>query len=185
MDDQEIIALYLGRNEQAVKETEKKYNAYCFRIAKNILSSQEDAEECVNDTWVTAWNKIPPTIPTSLKAFLGKLVRDLSLSRYRENHAKKRYHGMDAILEELEECIPADLDVQKNLERQELSEHINDWLSTLPREDRVLFVKRYYYGETVKSLAALQGCTENQMAQRMRKLRNNLKAVLTMRGYAE
>lgn len=182
MDDQEIIDLYLQRNEQAVKETESKYNSYCFRIANNILSISEDAEECVNDTWVSAWNKIPPIIPKSLKAFLSKLVRDISLSRYRENHAQKRYNGMEVMLDELEECIPSEFDVHQNLEQQELSDHINDWLGSLTREDRVLFVKRYYYGDSVKSLAKLQGCTENQMAQRMLKLRNNLKSFLLMKG---
>lgn len=182
MDDQEIIDLYMQRNELAVKETESKYNSYCFRIANNILSIPEDAEECVNDTWVSAWNKIPPIIPKSLKAFLSKLVRDISLSRYRENHAQKRYSGMEVMLDELEECIPSEFDVHQNLERQELSDHINDWLGGLKHEDRVLFVKRYYYGDSVKSLAKLQGCTENQMAQRMLKLRNNLKSFLFIKG---
>lgn len=185
MTDKEIIDLYLQRNEQAVKETESKYSAYCFRIANNILSIPEDAEECVNDTWISAWNKIPPVIPRSLKAFLGKLIRDISLSRYRENHAQKRYNGMEIILDELEECIPSEFDVQQNLERQELSDHINNWLDSLSHGDRVLFVKRYYYGDSVKSLAKLQGCTENQMAQRMLKLRNNLKSFLVAKGYPQ
>ena len=182
MDDQEIIDLYLQRNELAVKETESKYNSYCFRIANNILSIPEDAEECVNDTWVSAWNKIPPVIPKSLKAFLSKLVRDISLSRYREKHAQKRYNGMEVMLDELEECIPSEFDVHQNFEQQELSDLINDWLGSLTHEDRALFVKRYYYGDSVKSLAKLQGSTENQMAQRMLKLRNNLKSFLLMKG---
>lgn len=182
MDDQEIINLYLQRNEQAVKETESKYNSYCFHIANNILSIPEDAEECVNDTLASAWNKIPPIIPKSLKAFLSKLVRDISLSRYRKNHAYKRYNGMEVMFDELEECIPSEFDVNQNLEQQELSDYINDWLGSLTRENRVLFVKRHYYGDSVKSLAKLQGCTENQMAQRMLKLRNNLKKILIMKG---
>ena len=98
MEDRKIIELYFKRNERAIEETQHKYGAYCFQIARNILSAQEDAEECVNDVWHITWNKIPPTIPISFKAFLGKLVRDISLSRYRANHAKKRYQGLEADL---------------------------------------------------------------------------------------
>lgn len=182
MDDKNIVDLYLQRDEMAVKETQTKYGSYCYTIANNILSIHEDAEECVNDTWVSAWNKIPPIIPKSLKAFLGKIVRDISLSRYRANHAMKRYSGMEIMLAELEECIPSEFDVQKKLDQQELSDLINGWLGSLSRVDRVLFIKRYYYGETVKDLAKLQACTENQMAQRMLKMRNNLKSFLIFKG---
>lgn len=182
MEDEQIIKLYLERNEKALKETQSKYDAYCFRIAKNILTVREDAEECVNDTWNLSWNKIPPVIPVSLKAFLGKLVRDAAISRYRSNHAKKRYRGIEIIYEELEECIPSDFNVEENFEHQQLSEFINNWLGGLSKEDRVLFVKRYYYGDTVKRLAQVTGCTENQMAQKMLKLRKKLKLFLTGKG---
>lgn len=182
MEDEQIIELYLQRNEKAVEETQNKYGSYCFRIAKNILIILEDAEECVNDTWNSTWNKIPPIIPVSLKAFLGKLVRDISLSRYRANHAKKRYRGIEVMFDELEECIPSDFDVEQNLDNQQLSETINSWLGGLSKEDRVLFIKRYYYGDAVKTLAKVHGCTENQMAQRMLKLRKNLKSFLFTKG---
>lgn len=182
MDDRSIVELYLRRDERAAKETQAKYGSYCFTIANNILEFHEDAEECVNDTWVTAWIRIPPVIPKSLKAFLGKLVRDISLSRYRANHAMKRYHGMQMMLDELGECIPSEFDVQEKLEQKELEVLINEWLASLPHVDRVMFIKRYYYGESVKELARLQGCTENQMAQRMLKLRNKLKSYLAMEG---
>ena len=92
-------------DENAIKESRNKYEAYCYRIAMNILSVAEDVEECINDTWISVWNRIPPVIPKSLKAFLGKLVRDISLSRYRAVHAQKRYNGMKLILDELAECI--------------------------------------------------------------------------------
>lgn len=182
MDDRSIVDLYLQRDETAVKETQTKYGSYCYTIANNILSIHEDAEECVNDTLVSAWNKIPPIIPKSLKAFLGKLVRDISLSRYRANHAQKRYGGLEVMLDELEECIPSEFDVQEKLDQQNLDDLINDWLGSLSHVDRVLFIKRYYYGETVKNLAKLQVCTENQMAQRMLKLRNSLKSFLISKG---
>ena len=182
MDDQSIIELFSQRDENAIRETETKYGAYCLSIAYGILQNHEDAEECVNDTWMSAWNRIPTVKPDSLKAFLGKIVRDIALSRFRANHAQKRYNGMEVMLDELEECIPSDFNVQRQLEQKELDDLINKWLESLHREDRVLFIKRYYYGETVKSLARVQACTENQMAQRMLKLRNNLKSFLTSKG---
>lgn len=185
MDDQSIVELYLQRDENAIKESRNKYEAYCYRIAINILSVAEDVEECINDTWISVWNRIPPVIPKSLKAFLGKLVRDISLSRYRAVHAKKRYNGMELILDELAECIPSEQDIQESLEQKELSGTVNGWLDSLPQEDRVLFVKRYYYGETVKQLSEMQSCTENQMAQKMMKLRNKLKAHLLSGGVLE
>lgn len=166
-------------NEEAIQN---KYGSYCFRIAKNILTVWEDAEECVNDTWNLSWNKIPPIIPLSLKAFLGKLVRDIAISQYRANHAKKRYRGIEVIFDELEECIPSDFDVEENFDNQQLSELINNWLGELPKEDRVLFIKSYYYGDAVKKLAKEIGCTENQMAQRMLKLRKKLKMFLYRKG---
>ena len=185
MDDQSIVELYLQRDENAIKESRNKYEAYCYRIAMNILSVAEDVEECINDTWISVWNRIPPVIPKSLKAFLGKLVRDISLSRYRAVHAQKRYNGMELILDELAECIRSGQDIQRSLEQKELSETVNGWLDSLPQEDRVLFVKRYYYGETVKQLSEMQSCTENQMAQKMMKLRNKLKAHLLSGGVLE
>lgn len=182
MNDKEIIDLYLRREERAVAETQTKYGAYCSSIANNILSVPEDAEECVNDTWISVWNRIPPTIPLPLKAFLGKLVRDISLNRYIHNHAKKRYSGMEVLLDELEECIPSDFDVEQSIEQQELSDLLNRWLRELPCDEMALFVRRYYYGDSVKGLAKIQGCTENQMAQKMMKLRNRLKSFLISKG---
>lgn len=182
MDDKNIVDLFLQRDEIAIKETQTKYGSYCYRIAYNILSLAEDAEECVNDTWVSVWSKIPPIIPQSLKAFLGKLVRDISLSRYRANHAQKRYGGMEIMLDELEECIPADFDVEQRIENKELGELVSEWLRTLSRDDMTLFVRRYYYGDQVKSLAKAKGCTENQLAQKMLKLRKMLKLYLTNKG---
>ena len=136
----------------------------------------------MNDVWHITWNKIPPTIPISFKAFLGKLVRDISLSRYRANHAKKRYQGLEAMLDELEECIPSGFDTEKNYENQLITEAINQWLESLPKEERVLFVKRYYYGASVKDLAMEFGYRENQMAQKMMKLRKKLRVFLIREG---
>lgn len=182
MEDKEIVDLFLNRNEDALVQTEKKYGSFCKFIAKNVLSLQEDAEECVNDALLTVWNKIPPIIPESLKAFLGKLVRDIAITKYRSNHAQKRYSGMDILLSELEECIPSEMNVEENIERQELSRVINEWLKTLSADEKALFIKRYWYGVSVKELALQYGCTQNNMAQKMFVLRNGLKSVLTKEG---
>jgi RNA polymerase sigma-70 factor (ECF subfamily) len=183
VEDTQIIELYFKRDEAALQETHAKYGVYCFRIAKNILESREDSEECVNDTWVQAWKKIPPTLPESLKAFLGKIVRDISLSKYRANHAKKRFNAMDVMLEELDNCLPSDFDMMEILEKKQLVELINAWLGTISREDRILFIKRYYYGDSIKELSRDYGYHENFLSQRMLKIRRKLRTYLKERGY--
>ena len=182
MNDSQIVDLYWQRNERAIAETADRYGSYCYKIAYNILADSEDSEECVNDTWASAWNRIPPVVPRSLKAFLGKLVRDISLNRYIHDRAKKRYSGMEVLLDELEECIPSDFDVERSVEQKELSALLNKWLEALPCDEMALFVQRYYYGDSVKSLAKQNGCTENQMAQKMLKLRKKLKSYLLNEG---
>ncbi len=182
MEDTQIIELYFKRDEAALQETNDKYGAYCFRIAKNILESREDSEECVNDTWGQAWKRIPPTVPESLKAFLGKIVRDISLSRYRANHAKKRFNAMDVMLEELDSCLPSDFDMEEIFEKKQLADLINAFLGTIPKEDRILFVRRYYYGDSLKDLAHDYGCRENYISQRMLKLRKKLRTCLQEKG---
>ena len=182
MEDWQIIELYFERNENALAETAKKYGIFCLRIAMNILNFREDAEECVNDTYHTTWNQIPPTRPDSFKAFLGKIVRNCSISKYRAIHAKKRGNGMDVMLSELNDCIPASGNVEQELEAKELSEYINAWLAELSAEDRALFVRRYWYGEEVRELAALCGLSGAQMSQKMLRLRRKLKAYLEEKG---
>lgn len=182
MEDRQIIALYHGRNETAIAETDRKYGPFCRTIAMNILSVREDAEECVNDTWHAAWRKMPPELPRSLKAFLGRITRNLSISRFRAGRAQKRYSGLELMLSELEECVPSDLSVEKAIEEKELGDIISSWLEDLMEEDRILFVRRYWYGESVKELAAERKCTENQLAQKMRWMRSRLKTHLESKG---
>ncbi|MCR5310962.1 MAG: sigma-70 family RNA polymerase sigma factor [Lachnospiraceae bacterium] len=182
MEDTKIIELYVNRDEKAITESQNKYGRFLTFLSKNILTAKEDAEECVNDTYLTAWNRIPPVIPESLKAFLGRLVRDISISKYRANHAAKRYSGMDVLLSELEECLPSGDTVDEGIERTELTRIINGWLLTLPSETRTLFVRRYWYGDSVKTLAFENGCSQNTMAQRMFNLRKSLKETLEKEG---
>lgn len=182
MDDPQIIALYFQRNETAIRETDRKYGPFCRRMAENILTLREDAEECVNDTYHTAWNTIPPEEPRSLRAFLGRIVRNLSISRWRAGRAQKRYGGMEVLLSELDDCVPAGNLVEESLDRQALAGSIGAWLDGLPEEDRRLFVRRYWYGDAANALAEEIGCTANQMAQRMLRLRKSLKSALEAEG---
>lgn len=184
MEDYAIVALYWNRDENAIAETDRKYHGYCWSIAWNILSSREDAEECVSDTWHNAWNAMPPQKPNSLSAFLGRIVRNLSLSRWRRDHARKRYGGMDALLSELEDCLPAPGAVEELLEQRELTELLERWLERLDKEDRVLFLRRYWYGDAVRDLAGQWGVSPNRMTKRLLRLRGELKAVLEQGGVA-
>lgn len=178
MTDAEIIQLFWQREESAITETQTRYGAYCTRIAMNILSNREDAEECVSDTWLQAWNTIPPQKPRSLRAYLGRIIRNLSLNRWSHSRAQKRYGGMERLLSELDDCIPAPDNAQRSLEAAALSEIISNWLETLPRDDRILFVRRYWYGDTLQELAAHAGIPASKLAQRMLRLRRGLKATL-------
>ena len=184
MDDKHIIELYIARKEQAIKETEAQYGAFCFRIAMNILSIREDAEECVNDAYFSVWKQIPPTIPDSFRAFIGRITRNLSISRFRAMRAKKRYSGLEVMLSELGDCVPSSETVEQTLEAKELSEYISNWLDTLPEEDCALFVRRYWFGDEVQVLAEKCGVTAAKMAQRMYQLRKCLKASLEEKGVA-
>ncbi len=182
MEDQEIIRLYHQRDENAITQTEKKHGVFCRRLAIRILSNRQDAEECVNDTWMAAWNRMPPDWPRSLRAFLGRITRNISISRFRFSHASKRFAGMELLLSELEECVPGGEAAEQMLEQQVLSEIIAGWLDGLESSDRVLFVRRYWYGESVKGLAFSHGETPNRMARRMQRLRQSLRTVLEKEG---
>lgn len=182
MDDFAIVELYHRREERAIAESDKKYGALCRSIALRLLGYREDAEECVNDTWYAAWDKMPPDRPQSLGAFLGRITRNLSISRWRRDHAKKRYGGMELLLSELEDCVPAPGTVEENLERQQLARVISAWLDSLENEDRRLFIRRYWYGDPVKELAAERGEEANAAAQRLLRLRKGLRAFLESEG---
>lgn len=182
MEDQQIIDLYNARCEQAISETDRKYGSFCRQLALSILTIREDAEECVSDTYFTVWNKIPPELPRSLRAFLGRITRNLCISRYRANHAQKRYSGMDLLLSELNDCVPAPKTTEELADSRRLGELISQWLDTLSAEDRVLFVRRYWYGDALRDLALEAGCGTNQLAHRMLRLRSRLRAALEAEG---
>lgn len=182
MDDRQIVDLYWQRDDAAIRETELKYGPFCRGLAYNVLSSHEDAEECVNDTWQKAWDSMPDERPSLLRAWLGKVVRNLALDRWRRDHAQKRYNGLDVMLDELEDCVPASTTVESTVDAMELGRTISKWLRSLPKDDRVLFVRRYWNGEALNALAADQGVPAAKLAQKMYSLRQNLKKVLETEG---
>ena len=154
MTDQDIVDLYWQRSEQAIPETEEVYGAYCHTVAYNLLRSPEDAEESVNDTWLAAWNTMPPTRPGSLRAFLGKLTRNIAVTRLRRKGSLKRGGGTAALaLEELSECLPGDFDLERRVEARELLRCIDRFLAKLPERERVIFVGRYFYVLSPEELA--------------------------------
>ncbi|MCH5344708.1 MAG: sigma-70 family RNA polymerase sigma factor [Acetatifactor sp.] len=182
MEDSKIIELYWQRDEAAITETAQKYGAFCHAIAMNLLQIKEDAEECLNDTYHTAWNSIPPQKPEKFRAWLGRVVRNLSLALWNKNHRQKRYSGMTALLDELEDCIPSSETVEQILETKELSAVIDRWLMGLSGEDRALFVRRYWNGTPLNELASLWGISPNKLAQKMFRLRLSLRLALEKEG---
>lgn len=178
MDDDQIVDLFWKREESAIEQAAEKYGSYCQTIALNILSNREDAEECVNDTWLRVWNAIPPERPKVFRAWVGKITLRLALNRWHKNHSQKRYAGLEEVLSELEECLPSDEMIEQQIAVNEITRIINQWLGTLEREDRVIFVRRYWYGDTVKQLALECGVSPGKMAKRLFLLRGKLKAAL-------
>ena len=176
--------MYFKRNEQAIEETQIKYGAFCRSIAMNVLGIHEDAEECVNDTYYSVWKQIPPTVPEVFKVYIGRITRNLSISRFRAMRAKKRYSSMEIMLSELNDCVPSLSSVEQTIEAIQLSNYISEWLDSLPEEDCTLFVRRYWFGDEVQELAKKCGITAAKMAQRMLRLRKSLKAALEQKGVA-
>ena len=183
MEDSQIVSLYWERDEQALAETAAKYGRYCFCIAYNILSSREDADESVNDTYMSAWERIPPHQPSVLPAFLGKLTRRISLNKWRNRNRRKRGGGeMILALEELSECIPSGEDVARKLEQKELSQAITAFLNALPETEREVFICRYWYLADIRQISKAFGFTESKVKSMLSRIRIRLKSQLTEEG---
>ena len=185
MQDEGILALFWERDEAAIRELEREYGGFCRKIAHNLLSNAEDAEECVNETFFQVWRKIPPERPEKLKPWLGKLVRNNAIKLYQKSHAQKRDAAMTQTLHELEEMLPSSGNLEKDFEAAELGEQISKWLITLSQNDRVLFVRRYWYGIPLKKLAKETGVSANALAQKMYRLRASLKTYLEHEDFYE
>ncbi len=185
MDDSKIIDLFCARSEQAIAETDRKYGKYCRQVAYNILYNRADSEECVNDTYLKAWNAIPPKYPKPLKVFLAKITRNLALDRWDWDHAAKRGGGEMAVsLEELHECIPDPLGTESIIDNRELVHVLNTFLAGLPAESRKVFLRRYWNLSPVKEIAAYYGFSESKVKMLLMRTRNELKDYLEQEGIA-
>ena len=184
MSDEEIVRLFLKRNEQALSEAERKYGPYCRSIALRILGNEEDAEECLNDALLKTWESIPPNAPDNLKAYIGRITRNLSFNLYQKERAEKRGGTqVAAVLDELEECIPGGSEPETEILKKELTSEINGFLALLTKEKRMMFVARYWYADSIPEIAKRFGISENAVSVRLNRLRKNLQAYLKERGF--
>ena len=183
MNDQDIIRLYWERDERAIRETASVYGAYCSRIAWNIVKNPEDTEECVNDTYLHVWNSIPTDRPAIFKAYIGRITRNLALSVYRKLHAQKRGGGeLQAVFEELEAGLPAVRGTEEELEDREIAKTLSDFLRTQDEPARLIFVRRYWYTESIRELAEAFALSESNVKQILFRTRNKLRAYLEKEG---
>ena len=182
LEDQKIVALFFERNENAIARLSEKYEKTCKKIAFNVLRNESDAEECVNDAYLAVWEAIPPKKPDSLSAFLYRIVRNIATVRYHKNTAQKRNGFYDVALDELEECL-SDGDAFETLETSALSRLFNEFLAMQKQEDRVIFVQRYWYAESVSEIAAELGKTSHFVSVKLSRIREKLKKFLIQKGY--
>lgn len=184
MEDSKIIQLFFDRNELAISATSEKYGKYCSSIANNILGNTEDAEECVNDTYLKTWQSIPPHKPNVLSVFLGKITRNLAINKMKYNKADKRGNGQaTAVLDEIAELVSGDDNVIGEIERKELINAINEFLKTLPSEKKKIFICRYWYFDSVSDIAKQFNMTENNVSVTLNRTRTKLHNYLTERNF--
>ena len=184
MEDKTIIDLYWKRSEEAITQTDVKYGRYCYSIAYNVLTNQQDAEESVSDTYMAAWNHIPPARPTVLSTFLGRITRNISISRWRARGAQCRGRGETALaFEELEECISGRESIENEYMKKETLKVLNRFLETLPKENRMVFMRRYWYLDPIANIAAKYGFSQSKVKTMLHRDRQKLKQLLTKEGY--
>lgn len=183
MQDDQIIDLYWSRDEQAITESQRSYGSYCHSIAFHILYDRDDADECVNDTWLRAWNAMPPSRPSRLALFLGTITRNLSLDRWKGKRAMKRGSGeMMLALDELAECVPDKNSTEDAVETAELERLLNEFLHTLPERDCNVFLRRYWYVEEYNDIAKRYDMKLNTVKTSLFRTRRRLKTFLEKEG---
>ena len=184
MDDKSIVDLYFGRDQEAITQTDKKYGHYCYRIAYNILTNKEDAEESVSDTYVAAWRAIPPRRPSVLSTFLGKITRHIAIDRWRERNASKRGGGeVPLALEELQDCVAGMQNVEMDYERKEIIKAYVKFLDALPVTERRVFLCRYWYVDSVEAIADKFGFSQSKVKTMLHRTRAKLRKQLAEEGY--
>ena len=184
LDDRSIVRLFFERSQSAIRELSLKYGKGCRCIALNILGDREDAEEAVSDAYLAVWNTVPPQKPDPLRTYLYRIVRNQALKKYHHDTAKKRDSRYDTALDELEACLPSPDGVESECTARELTALLNRFLGELLPEDRILFVRRYWYGDSVKELAELRQMKPNTVTVRLARLREKLRILLEKEGIA-
>ena len=182
MDDSKIIELFFERSEQAIIELSNKYGAICSKVADNILNNRLDSEECVNDAYLGVWNTIPPQRPNPLLSYVCRIVRNLALKKYHENTAKKRNSYYDAALDEIADCIPAAFSVEDEIMAKEAAGVIDDYLETLDQQSRIMFIRRYWYADSIEEIAALFHKSKHYISVRLSRIRKALRQYLGKKG---
>lgn len=182
MEDEKIVELFFQRSEEALRELDKKYGRLCHRLSHNILDSWPDAKECVNDAWLGVWNAIPPARPNPLQAYVCRIVRNLSLKRYYRENAAKRSGAYTVAMEELEEYLPASNTVEAEIEAKELTRVIESFLDRLTVENRVIFMRRYWFSDTYADIADRMGISEKNVSVRLTRTRREMRKYLSERG---
>ena len=181
IDDEKIIDLFFERSEQGIRELDNKYGAVCHNLSYNIVNNRQDAEECVNDAYLGAWNAIPPARPNPLLSYIVKIVRNISLKIYWRKEAAKRSSHYTIALEEIEACIADQKTVEDEIEARELARIIEDFLDTLTVENRVIFMRRYWFSDSYKDIAELVGLSEKNISVRLTRIREKMKQYLIER----
>ena len=182
MEDSQIIDLFFERSEQAVEELDRKYGRAVRQTAANLLQNVQDAEECVNDAYLGVWNSIPPHRPESLVSYVCRISRNLAVSKLRRDAAVKRNSSFDLVLEELEDFVPSGMDVEADYEAKELASAVNRFLATLCYDDRFLFVRRYFYADSVRDIAEQMHVRDGRVSTRLFRLREKLRKNLKKEG---
>lgn len=181
MEDFKIVDLYWERSERAISETGAKYGKMLLSISYSLLKSREDAEECLNDTYISAWNQMPSDRPTYLGAYLSKIIRALSIDRFRSKHSKRR-GGFEELCSELDECIPDGVSIEEQFDNDRLSAVINRFLEGLPEEKRVIFVRRYFYSDSVEEIARRMRISPSKVKTSLFRMREELRQILEKEG---
>lgn len=184
MEDERIVSLYWERSEDAIKETSEKYGSYLTSISYNILSNIEDAKECVNDTYHDAWNCMPPHKPSILSIFLGKITRRISISKWRYSNAEKRGGGEIVLaLDELSECVSGQGTIENEIIKKELTDLICRFLHDLSETERGIFLCRYWYMDSISSIAKQYNFTQSKVTSMLHRIRKKLRTILEKEGY--
>ena len=184
LPDEKIIELYWNRDEKAIRETDKKYGNYLYSIAYNIVNDRLDTEECVNDTYLGTWERIPPARPNVFHVFLARIIRNIAVSKFRRNTAQKRIPSeMQISLDELDECMASSPSAEEDYFVEKVAAILNDYLSSLSRRRELIFVCRYYYADKISNIAKMLGLSENSIYRELVVIRQGLKEELEKEGY--